>query len=107
MRRLNVRLAQIDQCIEHSMFALSVRPQNPELRPGELLLLQLVKQEAMKSGKLDSRVDFALVFDHIERDYDGTISRQFWPHEDRTWQWIVYGSATVPLVPITLERLDL
>ncbi len=43
MRRLNVRPAQIDECIQKSLFAFSFRPQNPELRPGELLLLQLVK----------------------------------------------------------------
>ncbi len=39
MRRLNVRPAQIDECIQQSMFAFSFRPQNPELQPGELLLL--------------------------------------------------------------------
>jgi len=66
MRRLNVRPAQIDECIQKSMFAFSVRPQNPELQPGELLLLQLVKAEAARLGKLHSRIDFALVFDHIE-----------------------------------------
>ena len=43
MRRLNVRPAQIDECIQKSMFAFSFKPQNPELHPGELLLLQLVK----------------------------------------------------------------
>ena len=41
MRRLNVREAQIDECIQKSMFAFSFRPQNPELQQGELLLLQL------------------------------------------------------------------
>ena len=43
MRRLNVRPAQIDECIQKSMFTFSFKPQNPELHPGELLLLQLVK----------------------------------------------------------------
>lgn len=107
MRRLNVRPAQIDECIQKSMFAFSVRPQNPELQPGELLLLQLVKAEAVRLGKLRSRIDFALVFDHIEPDYDGTISRLHWPRENRTWPWIVYGSATVPTIPFSLEALDL
>ena len=107
MRRLNVRAAQIDECIRTSMFAFSFRPQNPELQLGELLLLQLVKTEAARLGKLDSRIDFALVFDHLEPDYAGTISRLHWPKEDRTWPWIVYGSATVPTIPFSLEKLGL
>jgi hypothetical protein len=107
MRQLNVRAAQIDECIQTSMFAFSVRPQHPELQPGELLLLQLVKTEAARLGKLHSRVDFALVFERLERDYDGTISRLHWPRENRTWPWIVYGSATVPTIPFSPEDLDL
>jgi hypothetical protein len=107
MRRLNVRPAQIDECIEKSMFALSVRPQNPELRPGELLLLQLVKTESIRRHKQRSRIDFALVFSQLEPDYDGTISRAHWPHEGRIWPWIVYGTATVPTIPFSLEALDL
>jgi HNH endonuclease len=107
MRRLNVRAAQIDECIRTSMFAFSVKPQNPELQLGELLLLQLVKTEAARLGKLDSRIDFALVFDHLEPDYAGTISRLHWPKESRTWPWIMYGSATVPTIPFSLEKLGL
>lgn len=107
MRRLNVRPAQIDECIQKSMFAFSFKPQNPELQPGELLLLQLVKTEAARLGKLHSRIDFALVFDHIAPDHDGTISRLHWPNEGRTWPWIVYGSATVPTIPFSLEDLGL
>jgi HNH endonuclease len=104
MRRLNVRSAQIDECIQKSMFAFGSKPQ---LQPGELLLLQLVKTEAIQRGKLHSRIDFALIFDHIEQDYDGTISRLHWPKEDRIWPWIVYCSATVPTIPFSLEDLGL
>jgi len=107
VRRLNVRLAQIDECIRSSMFALSQRPANPELEQGELLLLQLVKQEAAQEEKLRSRIDFALVFERLERDYDGTLSRLHWPNENRTWNWIVYGSMTVPTIPFSLENLPL
>ncbi len=107
MRRLNVRYAQIDECIQRSMFAISFRPRQPELQPGDLLLLQLVKQEARGLNKLHSRIDFALVFDHLERDYDGSISQLHWPHEGRTWPWIIYGSATVPTIPFSLEDLHL
>lgn len=107
MRRLNVRPAQIDECIQKSMFAFSVKPQTPELRSGELLLLQLVKTDSARLGKLHSRIDFALVFDHIEPDHDGTISRLHWPKENRTWPWIVYGLATVPTIPFSLEDLNL
>jgi hypothetical protein len=107
MRRLNVRQAQIDECIQKSMFAIPYRPQNPELTPGEPLLLQLVKQEAIQLGKTQERINFALVFDHLERDYDGTLSRLHWPTEGRTWPWIVYCSATIPRVPFSLEDLYL
>ena len=86
---------------------LGFRPGNPELQPGGLLLLQLVKTEAARLGKRHSPINFALVFDHIEPDYDGTISRLHWPRENRTWPWIVYGSATVPTVPFSLEDLPL
>jgi hypothetical protein len=107
MRRLNVRQAQIDECIRKSMFALSIRPQNPELQKGELLLLQLVVQDAAHLHKLHRRIDFALVFDHLERDHDGSISREHWPAEGRVWNWVVYGSETVPTVPFSLEDLPL
>jgi len=107
MRRLNVRQAQIDECIQKSMFAISSRPQSPELHPGELLLLQLVKQETIQLGTLHERVNVALVFDHLQEDYDGTISRLHWPAEGRTWRWIVYCSATIPTVPFSLEDLSL
>lgn len=107
MRRLNVREAQIDECIRESMFALSDNPRYPPLQPGELLLLQLTMSDARRLGKTRRRIDFALVFDHIERDYDGTISRRHWPREGRIWDWIVYGSATVPTIPFSLEDLNL
>lgn len=107
MRRLNVREAQIDECIRQSMFALSDSPRNPELQVGELLLLQLVMADATRLGKIRERINFALVFDRIERDFDGTISRTHWPNEGRRWDWIVYGSATVPTIPFSLEDLGL
>src|SRR5262245_46841484 len=107
MRRLNVREAQIDECIQKSMFALSFRPQSPELHQGELLLLQLVKNDAVRLGKINERINFALVFDRIEPDRDGALSRLHWPKEQRTWPWIVYCSATVPTIPFSLENLHL
>jgi hypothetical protein len=107
MRRLNVREAQIDECIQKSVFAIGFRPQHPALQPGELLLLQLVKKEAQRLGKLKSRVNFALVFERLEQDYEGTISRLYWPDEGRVWPWIIYGQATVPSVPFSLEDLPL
>src|SRR5579872_2943577 len=107
MRRLNVRQAQIDECIQKSMFAINSKPQNPELQPGELLLFQLVKQEAGQLHKLSSRIDFGLVFNRLERDHDGTISRLHRPAEGRIWNWIIYGSATVPTIPFSLEALSL
>lgn len=107
MRRLNVRAAQIDECIQKSLFAIPYRPQHPELKPGELLLLQLVKDEARQLGLEHERINFALVFAKLQEDYDGALSRLHWPKENRTWRWIVYGSATVPTVPFSLEDLPL
>ncbi|HZH32308.1 MAG TPA: HNH endonuclease [Pyrinomonadaceae bacterium] len=107
MRRLNVREAQINECIKSAMFAIDFQPQTPELQPGELLLLQLVKQDAVKREKLNSRIDFALKFDRLERDYDGSISRKHWPNEGRIWNWIIYCSATIPTIPFSLENLNL
>lgn len=106
MRRLNVRQAQIDECIQKSMFALPVRPKD-ELLPGELLLLQLSKADAKRSGKLSGRIDFALVFERLEKDHDGTLSRHHWPAAGQEWKWIVYGSETVPTIPFSLEDLPL
>lgn len=89
------------------MFALPVRPKNPELQPGELLLLQLVKEEMNQQTNLIGRINFALIFDHLERDHDGSLSRLTWPTEGRVWDWILYASATVPTIPFSLEDLSL
>jgi hypothetical protein len=77
------------------------------LYPGEPLLVQLVKDEARKHGKEHARINFALIFDHLERDCNGSISRAHWPAEQRIWDRIIYGSATVPAVPFRLEDLEL
>jgi hypothetical protein len=89
------------------MFALSQRPRNPELQQGELLLLQLVKTDALTQRKINERINFALIFDRLERDHDGTISRHHWPSENREWDWIIYGLATVPTIPFSLDALGL
>lgn len=107
MRRLNVRSTQIDECIRSSMFAIGSEPKSQPLESGELLLLQLVKNEAEKQNKLHSRVEFALVFDHLEKDVDGSISRKHWPDANREWDWIVYGSATIPTIPFSLDDIEL
>lgn len=107
MWRLNVRAAQIDECIQESMFAISNRPQHPPLNKGDILLLQLVKGEAEERGQLNGRITFAIVFDHLEQDHDGSISRAHWPSEGRVWPWIIYGSATIPTLPFSLENIGL
>lgn len=107
MRRLNVREAQINECIQNSMFASSIFPRKPELQQGELLLLQLVKHDAKRLNKLDERISFALVFERIEQDIDGSISRLHWPSENRVWPWIIYCSATLTMIPFSLEDLPL
>lgn len=107
MRRLNVRAAQLEVCREKKLFALHSSPRRPELEKGELLLLQLVKTEATQLGKSHSRIEFALVFDHLERDYGGKLSQEHWPSEGRVWNWIVFCSETIPTKPFSLEDLDL
>jgi hypothetical protein len=107
LQRLNVRQTQIRECIEKSLFAVDRLPLNPPLRKGELLLLQLVKQEAISLGRLHSRIEFALVFDHYEIDYTGEISRFHWPLAGKTWRYILFCSNTIPTVPFSLEDLAL
>lgn len=97
---------EIDECIQQSLFAISFRSQNSELYQGEPLL-PLVKEEARKQGKGHARINFALIFDHLERDRYGSISREHCPAEQRVWDWVIYGSATVPIVPFCLEDLGL
>jgi hypothetical protein len=107
MRRLNVQFTQIEECIRKSLFALPNLPANPPLRRGEELLLQLVLSDAKRLGKEDSRIEFALIFDHVEEDPTGRISRTHWPHADRTWRYILHCSETIPTIPFSLERLGL
>ncbi|MBW2004382.1 MAG: HNH endonuclease [Deltaproteobacteria bacterium] len=107
MQRLNVRQSQIRECIEKSMFAVDRLPSNPPLHNGEILLLQLVKQEAIFLGKLHSRIEFALLFDHYEIDHTGEISRYHWPLAGKTWKYILFCSRTIPTVPFSLEDLPL
>ena len=61
MQRLNVRQSQIRECIERSLFAVD---RLPPLQKGEILLLQLVRSEVLELGKLHSRIEFALMYDH-------------------------------------------
>ena len=102
MQRLNVEQTQIRECIEQSLFAIN---QTPHLQKGEILLLQLVKRDASKLGKLNARIEFALVYDHCEYDHTGEISRQHWPQAGRTWKYILRCSDTIPTVPFSLENL--
>jgi hypothetical protein len=107
VRRLNVKFSQIEECIKKALFAVDSMPRNPPLRPGELLLLQLVKEDADRLGKLDSRIEFALIFDHEMPDVDGAISRQHWPNAGKTWRHILVCRGTVSAVPLSLENLRL
>ena len=108
MRRLNVRTPQLDSCIENLRFALASQPQQPKLVRGELLLLDLVHQDALACGKQDSRVEWVIVFHHFERDRDGSKSGFYWPDEGRVWSWILICSeARRVLKPFSLENLGL
>jgi len=107
MRRLNVRLAQLKTCVENSIFAISSCPRSRELEAGEWLLLQLVMAEARATGHSHRRIEHAIVFDYLEEDRDGTLSRRYWPAENRTWRWIVRGSETIDVLPFSIEDLPL
>lgn len=107
MWRLNVQYSQIEECIRKSLFAVSMLPRNPPLRKGDVLLLQLVQSDAQRLGKEHSRVEFALIFDHVEADPTGEISRPHWPDAGKTWRYILHCSETVPTIPFSLEDLDL
>lgn len=107
MRRLNVKLAQIEECIRTSLFAVEALPRTHPLEKGELLLLQLVLDDARRLGKEDSRVDFALVFERAEPDPDGSLSRAHWPNAGKTWRYILRCSETLPTIPFSLEKLRL
>lgn len=104
MQRLNVRSSQIRECIEKSMFAVNNRPR---FARGEILFLQLVKSEAQALGKLTARIEFALIYDHYERDDTGDISRYHWPYAGRIWKYILFCKETIPTVPFSLESLPL
>ena len=104
MQRLNVKQAQIKECIERSLFAVDTVPR---FTKGEILLLQLVKQEAILTGKLHSRIEFALVYDHYEVDHTGEISHRHWPSAGKTWKYILFCSKTIPTIPFSLEDLPL
>jgi hypothetical protein len=104
---LNVRYSQIEECIEKALFAVDGLPRNPELEPGELLLLQLVKSDAERLGKLRSRIEFALIFDHTVEDPGGKLSRLHWPNAGKTWKNILVCRDTIPSIPFSLENLDL
>jgi len=107
MRRLNVQFSQIEECIRTSLFAVDMLPVNPPLQPGEELLLQLTKADAESLGKLDGRIEFALIFDHYAEDRDGAISRTRWPNAGKTWKYILHCSETIPTIPMSLEALHL
>lgn len=104
MQRLNVKQAQIRECIERSLFAVDTVLR---FTKGEILLLQLVKQEAILTSKLHSRIEFALVYDHYEVDHTGEISRRHWPLAGKTWKYILFCSKTIPTIPFSLEDLPL
>jgi len=89
------------------MFAISNKPRNPEIEKGDVLLLQLVLVDAKRLGKEDRRIEYALIFDHYENDFNGTISRDFWPDAGKTWPWILYCSAIVPTIHFSLEDIGL
>ena len=107
MRRLNVRFSQIEECIRTSLFAITSLPRTEPLRRGEFLLLQLTKDDAARMGKLDRRIEYALVFDHVVEDPGGSLSREHWPDAGKEWKYILKCSETISAIPFSLERLGL
>jgi hypothetical protein len=107
MRRLNVQFSQIEECIRTSLFAVDTLPRNPPLKTGEPLLLQLTKADAARLGKLDRRIEFALLFESVVSDHSGAFSREHWPSAGKEWKYILRCSETIPTLPFSLDRLGL
>lgn len=101
--RLNVRATQIEECIHSKKFALDTHP----IEKGDILLLQLVASDADKFDKRNSRIEFALFFDHYQEDTNGLISKVLWPNAGKTWRWILHCSDISPTMPFSLENLNL
>jgi hypothetical protein len=104
MFRLNVAAKQIDECVNQGMFALSSKP---KIRVGEVLLLQLKKSDWQAERSSGGRIRYALVFQHVEPDAEGKISKRHWPDAGKTWPWILYSSAVLNVKPFSLEALPL
>jgi hypothetical protein len=104
MYRLNVAAEQIEECVRKGMFALSFRPQ---IEVGEILLLQLKKSDWKLQGEKGGRIQYALVFEHVEHDFEGKISKEHWPNAGKIWSWIIYSSASLDVKPFSLEDLPL
>jgi hypothetical protein len=108
MRRLNVRAAQLDACVELARFALAAIPKNPKIKKGEILLLSLVAEDALPLGKLKCRVEWCLIYESPEGDPDGSKCKRYWPHEGRTWPWILKCSEARRVVcPFSLANVGL
>jgi len=105
--RLNVKVTQIGECIHSRKFAVDSRPRNPEMQKGDILLLQMVLVDARRVGKQSQRIEYALIFDHFEEDYSGTMSSSYWPDAGKTWRWILHCSDIVQTIPFSLENLSL
>ncbi len=105
--RLNVQETQLEVCVREKLYAIERPPRNPEIQKGDLLLLQLVSTDARKLGKENARVEYALVFDHYEEDYNGIISNHYWPRARRTWRWILHCNGIITTAPFSLENLNL
>lgn len=105
MRLLNIKAEHLDMCIEKSVYALP-DSRKPHMERGELLLLHLKKVDAKQQRIQNAQINFVLVFDRLKQD-DGTIIQQLWPHAKPTWQWLLYGSATIPTIPFSLDDADL
>lgn len=105
--RLNVKETQITSCIDNKKFAISYKPKNPEIVKGDILLLQLVVADANRLKKQESRIEYVLMFDYFEEDYNGISSRYYWPNARKTWTWIMHCSDIIPTIHFSLENLDL
>jgi Domain of unknown function (DUF3883) len=104
MLRLNVAAGQLEECVRLGMFALSGKS---HIDVGEVLLLQLKKVDWHPKGTSDGRIKHALVFQRVEHDKTGKISKLHWPDANKVWPWILYSSAVLDVKPFSLEKLPL
>jgi len=93
MKRGNVKLENLDPCVQHGKYAVQVKF---NFEVGERILLQLVKSDLAPG---ENRIQYILVFDEIYPDTLGE-SEPIW---GRPFNYIVSASTIYSVYPFDLD----